>query len=236
MFESSKFISPFVYSELAKITALVDVVLKAKTVPPELPNVFALLSRAGAVVDRVRRWQYVRAGLVGSAEYFREMFVLCETVVDEGDSLKISFRQSVDLFRFARLFDPVQALKILAVPDFSLESWRATAVQVIEENLWTAMMQDLPKYVSVCRERVAEERAPLDPQTLLEWFKVNSGAMGAWATAASSFVLLRPSSALVERIFSIWQSCLPEESLLSLEETQELRMQLNFARIEAGNK
>jgi hypothetical protein len=150
--ESAKFISPFVYAEITKLTALVNPVLAAKTCPPELPSVLALLLvQSPPDVDRVWRWNFVAAGLRRAGEYYRDMFVLCQEFVDEDDRLKMSFRESIDLFRFARLFDPHQGLKLLTSSEFSFDDWKPTVIKVVGEDLWAQMRGDLHASIGVYR-------------------------------------------------------------------------------------
>lgn len=232
-FESAKFISPYVYAEMKRVSALVGIVLNARSCPPELPNLFALLASAPPSVDKVRRWNYVRTGLTKAAEYYHNLFVACIEVDEEDaiDTTKISFRESVDLFRFARLFDPHEAKRMFDAPNFDLNEWKGIATPLVD--IWDELCQDFPKLVSTYTTYVNEEGIELTHDSLLEWYAKNSNTLGAWAQAAQRFVLLRPSSAVVERVFSIWKTAVPQESLSSLQDTQQLRVQLNFDRIHA---
>ena len=58
---------------------------------------------------------------------------------------------------------------------------------------------------------------------------------GPWAEAARTFVLARPSSAFAESLFSLYKWCVSDYMMRSLEDTQELRVQLNMERIVQRN-
>jgi hypothetical protein len=150
---------------------------------------------------------------VKGAEYYRDTFVICTPVADEDDLLKISFKEAIDLFRFARIFDPFQFVKLLAASDFVMDQWKHVATVVVGDDLWEQMMTDLPKVTAVFNS-YTKDGLRLDHKTLLEWYQVIGVSLGAWAPAARLFILLRPSSALVERFFPFGSPALIHKSLV----------------------
>lgn len=230
-FEGAAFISPLVYQQIKRLTDLVEKILAAKETPDCLPNVVALLAK-DAQVNSAEKWLlYVRPCLAPALKYYWALFVHLEPHgEEEGDDVKVSFKEAIDLFRFARLFDPLQGYQLLVDKEFKFPQWKQTVQQVVGD-LWERLDLDLVQLIKVYTKWVSEhEGTQLDPRMLLEWWRVHGLEAGSWATAAQRFALLRPSSAVVERVFSVWQSAISKEMLGAHEMTQELRMQMNFQR------
>lgn len=228
-FECSKFISPFVYPRIKEITDFCDTILKAKTCPACLPNLFALIAKRG---DPGVWTEKVVPCIQRGIEYIYRLFVVGEARADlDEDPTPISFKPAIEIFRFARIFNPFSGLKMIGDRDFKIAEWKVHVGKVISDELWDKMMDDMPKLVTVYDSYLkAGAVHSLDPDSLLKWWKDHYTQLGAWAKAAQIFVLCRPSSAVVERLFSVYKQAVLETQLGSHESTQELRVQLNWER------
>ena len=231
--ESAQFIAPFVYEKLSALEAHSQRILRARECPAELPNVFALLVRERS--DRKHsRWQFVQQAVRVGLGYFWELFhnVKADNT-DDDDPTPISFQQALDLFRLARIFHPGQGIKFLEryaeASGQSFDEWKAFLVpKFVDDNGFSLLQRDLPQLVALLTSARDQNLGPVE---LLQWWRVEGSKAGSvWYALARKFVLLRPSSALVERLFSIHLAALPNNMLGSHEDTQELRTQLNFER------
>lgn len=231
--ESAQFIAPFVYEKLSALEVHSQRVLRARECPAELPNLFALLVQETS--DRKHyRWHFAQQAVRGGLGYFWELFhnVKADNT-DDDDPTPISFQQALDLFRLARIFHPGQGMKFLEryaeANGQSFDEWRSVLVpKFVDDDGFSLLQRDLPQLVAILAS--AREQT-LGPSELLQWWRVEGSKAGpAWCALARKFVLLRPSSALVERLFSIHLAALPNNMLGSHESTQELRTQLNFER------
>ncbi len=140
-------------------------------------------------------------------DYFSAHFVRCEE-----DSKARPFSSTLQLFAFAGIFHPIYGREWITnsqpheVP-FSLE--RELAVEVVVrvlKSLGPSIVKDLKEdfgRFQVCLQEKVDKSKKYFPDDVLSWWRDNGSATGAWARAARLFVLLQPSSASVERAFSI---------------------------------
>ena len=101
---------------------------------------------------------------------------------------------SVAAFKAARLFLPqkVVELKPDATAVDSLQAFPFLNTASILANL----KSELPSYLA----KAADIDAEIDP---LVWWKAHSADLPHWSTAAADILLVQPSSAAAERVFSL---------------------------------
>jgi hypothetical protein len=236
--ESRQFISPFVYQTISQLLNHVDSILRAQTCPDSLQKLFACLLQFRG--DRGRKWlvdilPVLRPGLT----YFWNLFhKFDDDGIEDEEPGPVCFRDSVDLFRFCRLFEPHQGLRMLNSATFEISLWKQVAVRSIPEGLWDLCTSQAGLTSLVGVLKFAESRgASFDPSSLLRLWQDKDIQMraGPWAEAARTFVLARPSSAFAESLFSLYKWCVSDYMMRSLEDTQELRVQLNMERIVQRN-
>ncbi len=234
-FESGDFISPFVADRLSDLIQHTERILTAQDCPRELSNVYGLLLRVPGHQKR-SKWQFVQQAVRPGMAYFYELFHnLKDDNTDDDDPGPVSFHEALDLFRFARIFHPVHGLKFLerysAQGGQQFGEWRATLCpRVLSSEVYDMLERDLPLLVA---QLTRSQGQRLNPAELLVWWRQHGSVTGAWMECARLFMLLRPSSAVVERLFSVHLAALPTNTLSSHEDTQQLRTQLNFERATA---
>lgn len=132
--------------------------------------------------------------------------------------------------RFARVFDPAKGLaflKQLMNDHKSLHEYEATVAKIIPCNEFQELMKDLPLLITAYEP---SSDVKFTPEELAGWWKDHGVETGSWNKAAKLFMLLRPSSAVVERLFSVYKACVSDNMLGSKEDIQELRTQLSYDR------
>ena len=168
-------------------------------------------------------------------EYFWNLLVLGgydETDDDfpDADSRRISFGEQLSAFKFAQIFHPREAFSLIDADDFSLADTLQLPAMRSLADLEKELVADFGSLIALYNEPDVKDRQ-FNPEELLLFWREHGSRAKSWAAAAQRFVILRPSSSMVERLFSIYQHCLPVNMLGSHEDTQELRMFLNFERL-----
>ena len=70
----------------------------------------------------------------------------------------------------------------------------------------------------------------MDANDLSDWWKRNGAKVPSWNRAAGKFLLMRPSSAAMERVFSLYQYAISDFQLNTSPDVEELRIQLSLER------
>ena len=83
------------------------------------------------------------------------------------------------------------------------------------------MKEELPSYLAL----VADTDANFSP---LEWWKSNSNALPNWSAAARKIFLIQPTSATVERVFSLLTNCFNDQQEGALQDYIECTLMLQF--------
>ena len=99
----------------------------------------------------------------------------------------------MSIFKAVRLFSPhqVNAMK----PDASVVD-QLTAIPFVKSPVIEELNSELPLYMA-CAKDVDSSFCPLI------WWKQNSNHLPAWSKEARKIFLIQPSSASVERVFSL---------------------------------
>lgn len=125
----------------------------------------------------------------------------------------------VTAFRRARFFDPV-AVQSLGLTSQKVQSLRCFPFYSDEEL--GQMVDELPQYLAAVTDVTLDT-----PEEKWSWWS-HQNNIPHWKSAVMKLVLVQPSSAAVERVFSILTSCFTDEQRSSLEETIEASVMLRY--------
>lgn len=83
------------------------------------------------------------------------------------------------------------------------------------------LKEELPTYIA----RVADVDKDFDP---LEWWKLNAPMLPYWSAAAKKILLVQPSSAAAEQVFSLLKASFGEQQESSLQDYIESSLMLQY--------
>lgn len=135
------------------------------------------------------------------------------------------FHTTVRAFRAARLCCPVQVQEL-----------HPTAASVAELKLFpflnndatiAGLVHELPRYLAIADGAVVESE-----EGKVRWWSAQERALPNWSAAVKKILLIQPSSASAERVFSILQNTFSNQQDAALEETVEASVMLRYN----GNK
>ena len=126
---------------------------------------------------------------------------------------------TVAAFKAARLFVPhkVDDMK----PDASALDTLKAFPFLDNSTVLDALKQELPTYLA----KAADTSSSI--QTLL-WWKNNSNELPNWSAAAAKVALVQPSSAAVERVFSLLRCSFGVQQDLTLQDYIECSLMLQY--------
>ena len=121
-------------------------------------------------------------------------------------------------FKAARLFDPhfISKTKPGSIPLTSLST-----ISFITEPVLSNLKQEFPQYVA------AVEDISSDLDVVLFW-KQHANNIPNWKEVAAKLLLLQPSSAAAERVFSLLKNTFGEQQLNSLEDYLEASLIIQY--------
>ena len=152
------------------------------------PNVDAIIqSLTGKPLSDPVSQQYVvyaKACVQPGLDYFKHQ-------------LQTNLKSSLSFFKTAHLFLPqkVHSLK----PDAATIDTSFKDIPFVESSEISSLKSELPDYLSRA-DGTAADYCPL------EWWKLNCVHLPVWSKVARKILLIQPSSAAVERVFSILNS------------------------------
>ena len=125
----------------------------------------------------------------------------------------------VSVFKAARLFSPVKVdeMKPVACDVDTLSAFPFLNDSVTISNL----KSELPSYLA----KASDVSPDFD---MLEWWKRNSGGLPHWCSAAMKVLVVQPSSAAAERVFSILTNSFTDKQERSLEDYVETSVMLQY--------
>ena len=171
------------------------------------PNTTAVAKKIASQQHSEQSWmQYAFNCVKPGLDYFTAKF--------DGE-----LRPIVDAFKSARLFDPtkVSDIKPDAAAINTLRSFKFLDSDEIIKNL----KFELPTYLAAA-DGVALTVDPLD------WWERHFEALPHWATACKKVLLCQPSSAAVERVFSLLNNHFGHSQYSSLEDYVETAIMLQY--------
>jgi hypothetical protein len=227
--EGTSFLSPFVSQQLSLLKQIVHRIEHSGANPVStLPHVLSLISQAPPVVNRGLIWANAKKVVMPGFLYFKRHFVEMTE-----DTKARQFRDALELYDFAALFNPVYCQKIVSKNGFSLqgklrgERTRNVLVAALGATIVTDLERDFGAFVETVERNISPEVKYRPPQ-VLEWWRTHGSKTGAWAAAARLFTLLQPSEASVERLFSMMRNAVDDSQESMLEDQVELRIRTKF--------
>ena len=125
----------------------------------------------------------------------------------------------LNAFKAARLFSPRKLPEMN--PDIETVEQSLFSILFITVSDILALKNEYPQYVAVSKDVSIH----YDP---LQFWKNHSSTLPSWANAAQKVLLLLPSSALAERLFSLLKNTFGDRKLCSLEDYVEASLMLQF--------
>ena len=172
------------------------------------PNVTALAERMSAGDRRVfQQWMAYAANCVqGAQQYFvRKMTGELKDLVAAFKAAKLFWPQRmVEMCPTAVAVDSLQVLPFINKP-----------------GIIDGLKEELPQYLAIASD-VSNEIEPVD------WWKRHEADLPKWSRAARQILLVQPSSAAAERVFSILNSSFGDKQQHALEDYIEASIQLQY--------
>jgi hypothetical protein len=237
-FEGASFLAPFAWRFIRTLRVFAERVLNTVDAGSVLPNAAAIVRSLPQHLNPRPFWGKVRQAADPGLHYFLAHFVRFDK-----DSKARQFQKADELFGFARLFHPVYGREWIngreaGVAPFSLKEELeketvAEVLGVLGRDFAKELTADFSRFVA-CLEQKVEAGKKYTPDEVLAWWRTNGSSTGAWAAAARLFVLLQPSSASVERVFSMLRATVSEQQERMLEDQQELRIRKRYSMKAGG--
>lgn len=133
--------------------------------------------------------------------------------------LHTNLRDALAVFKAARLFSP-HKLKVMQPVATSVDSL-ALFQFLNQDEILTGLKEELPAYIAKCSDVSPEISA-------VEWWKINCHGLPTWSNAAKQVLLLQPSSAAAERVFSLLTASFSEQQQHSLNDYVETSIMLQY--------
>ena len=149
---------------------------------------------------------YARHCIKGGLEYFNHQ-------------LTTSMKESLAVFKACRLFIPQKVREMKPTASFIDES--LSVVPFLDTNEREKLKIELPAYLA----RVADIDNDINP---LEWWKRNSTTLPYFSSTAKKVVLVQPSSAASERVFSMLRATFDEQQDSTLQDYIEASLMMQF--------
>lgn len=196
---------PLVFSAYEEISTLRAVVANAHH--PNANAVAAKLSSGRAVLKQ-QLIDYAEVCVKPAYEYFERKF-------DHDEGLQ----RAVSLFKYARYFDPVKIGELKPSCN-DIDNLRVFPMLDNDAAL-DALKKELPRYMAI-----ADGVSVLVKKT--DWWKTHENELPNWSTACRMALLVQPSSAASERVFSILSNCFGDYQTHSLEDYIETSIMLQY--------
>ena len=195
------------YETITKVSAAIQV--------GHTPNVQAVAQHltGGAPQSSPQHQQliaYAKACAQPGLDYFQRQL---------GSSLKAPLAA----FKCARLFSP-QKIHIIQ-PDANAPAQELATIPFLHvAHVVAGLTAELPDYLA----RAADTSPSI---SCLEWWKLNASALPNWSEAAKRVLLLQPSSAAAERVFSLLNSSFGNQQDNSLQDYIESSVMLQYNKL-----
>ena len=163
-------------------------------------------SLSGGDTQLYEKWvQYAMDCIEPGLEYF-------------GDAICGSLSNSMEIFKAARVFNPQKAVEMQP---------SATALDCLAviPFLDALMLQNLKAELPIYLTKAADISPDCDP---LQWWRMNSTALPYWSAALRKILLVQPSSAAAERVFSLLNSSFNDRQYESLQDYIELSLMYQY--------
>ena len=184
--------------------AMTTVLISIRTV--HYPIVEAVSrSLSGGDTQLHEKWvQYAMDCIEPGLEYFGD--AICGSLIKQ------------EIFKAARVFNPQKAVEMQS---------SATSLDclVVIPFLDAVMLQNIKAELPIYLTKAADISPDYDP---LQWWRMNSTALPYWSAALRKILLVQPSSAAAERVFSLLNSSFNDRQYESLQDYIELSLMYQY--------
>lgn len=184
--------------------------VKASVVTENIPNVRAVaqsLTKQPPLHPHHEQWvSYARACVKGGLDYFNAQ-------------LTSNLKGALEVFKCCRLFSPHRVRELN--PTASSLDQTLSCIPFFNDDERASLKEELPTYLA----RVADLDKEFDP---VEWWKINATTLQHWSIAAQKVILVQPSSAAAERVFSLLKASFREQQDSALQDYIESSLMLQY--------
>ena len=195
------------------------------------PLVFGCYERLSALAHAIAIESYpnteAKAGQHsrGNIALYNQLVAQAKACINPGfrfyqQKFSVQFLNIVRAFKAARLCCPVQvqALRPTAASVQELKQFSfITDAQVVQ------LVEELPNYLAIADGAVVETE-----EGKVQWWATHAAALPNWSTAVKKILLVQPSSASAEQVFSLLQNAFNKQQEGALEETVETSVMLRY--------
>ena len=171
------------------------------------PNVEAIVRKLSAGNHQVQQQLtgYAHAALKPGLDYLHRVF---------SDILK----PTMGIFKVAKLFRPHKVVHMQPDAD-ALNS--LGILPFLSATTIAKLKEELPSYLA----KAADISPELSPLT---WWKMNATSLPTWSSTTQQVLLIQPSSAASERVFSLLKNSFGDQQLAALEDYVETSLILQY--------
>lgn len=127
-------------------------------------------------------------------------------------------KESVDAFKAAHLFIPHRIVEIR--PDSTAIN-SLTSFPFFDSDTISHLKEELPEYLTKATDVSSE-------MDTLEWWRRNEGNLPHWTSAFRKLLLVQPSSAAVERVFSLLRNTFSDHQGSALQDYLQASLMLQY--------
>ena len=127
---------------------------------------------------------------------------------------------AMQVFKVARLFSPI---KIGELKPAAADLDDLSCVPFLDSALINDLKCELPTYIAT----VEDVSDSIDP---IRWWKTNQDKLPQWASACKRMLLVQPSSAAAERVFSLLQNSFSKGQTSALQDYIQISVMLQYNR------
>uniref|UniRef100_A0A1X7TYF9 HAT C-terminal dimerisation domain-containing protein n=1 Tax=Amphimedon queenslandica TaxID=400682 RepID=A0A1X7TYF9_AMPQE len=149
--------------------------------------------------------QYAKSCVQGGIDYFH-------------NHLATTFKSIMAIFKAARYFSPQM---ICSLKPHASDLNQLACISFINSQAIEELKSELPKYMARAKD-IDKEVCPLN------WWKQNQDDLPVWSREAKKVFLLQPSSASVERVFSLLKSSFGDKQETALQDYIEASLMLQY--------
>jgi hypothetical protein len=137
----------------------------------------------------------------------------------------------LDIFRVARLFDPSR-IGMLAINANEVER-QLKLLPFVDAPKVANLMAGLPAYLARAAAHLVALNADSEPEIEAWWEAANAAGLTAWCSVAIQVMILQPSSAAAERVFSMLKAIMgDQQQARSLEDYQEAAIMTRYNELQ----
>lgn len=133
--------------------------------------------------------------------------------------LSSNLKPAMEVFKCCRLFSLHKVREITHTCSTLDES--LSCILFYDDDECARLKDELPTYLA----RVADLDREFDP---VEWWKINASTLPHWSMAAQKVILVQPSLAAAERVFSLLKASFGDQQDCSLKDFVESSLMLQY--------